>query len=183
MARESGALTPRDTNRIARDGDVEFAWEHAKENVQPARRGRDASALRDALRASTRGADDAGETREAMREKMWDAATRARGAEDDALGKWCGLIKWTEQTYATGNGRERELLPVLERCTRELQEVEAYKEDARYLASVDQVRGLLRRAGGYFQVFEGELDRAATGAVLRGVWGVFRGSSSVRGGE
>ncbi|ABO98879.1 predicted protein, partial [Ostreococcus lucimarinus CCE9901] len=52
---------------------------------------------------------------------------------DDALGAWCGLIKWTEQTYATGNGRERELLPVLERCTRELQEVEAYKEDARYL--------------------------------------------------
>lgn len=133
MAREDGALTPRDTNRIARDGDVEFAWEHAKENVQPARRGRDGCALRDALRATTRGGDREAEAREATRAKMWAAATRARGADDDALGAWCGLIKWTEQTYATGNGRERELLPVLERCTREMQEVEAYKEDARYL--------------------------------------------------
>ena len=42
------------------------------------------------------------------------------------------FIKWTEQTCTAG-GRETELLPLLERCTRELQEVPRYKDDSRYL--------------------------------------------------
>jgi checkpoint serine/threonine-protein kinase len=42
------------------------------------------------------------------------------------------FIKWTEQTFLAG-GRETELLPTLERCTRELQDVPRYKDDARYL--------------------------------------------------
>lgn len=44
----------------------------------------------------------------------------------------CRFIKWTEQTFTAG-GRETELLPLLERCTRELQELPRYKDDARYL--------------------------------------------------
>lgn len=42
------------------------------------------------------------------------------------------FIKWTEQTFTSG-GRETEVLPLLERCTRELQEVPRYRDDVRYL--------------------------------------------------
>ena len=42
------------------------------------------------------------------------------------------FIKWTEQTFTSG-GRETEVLPLLERCTRELQEVLRYRDDVRYL--------------------------------------------------
>ncbi len=42
------------------------------------------------------------------------------------------FIKWAENTFPSG-GRETEVLPLLERCTRELQEVPRYKDDARYL--------------------------------------------------
>ena len=153
--------SPRDTNRIDTvedetttvkkpnvdvrgDGDLEFAWEMSKENVQPLRRGRDGRALNSALRATTttqaaqatttttrREEAGAGETE---KERLWRRAIEATESGSlDALKEWCALIKWTEQTYATGNGRDKELLPLLERCARELQEVEAYKEDPRYL--------------------------------------------------
>ena len=120
-------------NRIARDGDVSFAWELSKENVQPVRGGRDGRALCDAVASSEGGRIGGKEEGEASAERdaLWAAATRAGSA--DALGDWCALIKWTERKYATGNGRERELMPVLERCARELQGEERYKEDARYL--------------------------------------------------
>lgn len=42
------------------------------------------------------------------------------------------FIKWTHDTFKAG-GNKSELLPLLERCTRELQGVERYKDDARYL--------------------------------------------------
>ena len=42
------------------------------------------------------------------------------------------FIKWTEQMFTSG-GRETEVLPLLERCTRELQEVPRYRDDVRYL--------------------------------------------------
>ena len=122
-------LVARETNRIA-DGDVGFAWEHAKENVRPVRGGRDGRRLNEALvKRETRGTTTSG--REAEKARLLAAATREDA--EDRLGEWCALIKWTEQTYATGNGLERELMPVLERCARELQEEERYKEDARYL--------------------------------------------------
>ena len=44
------------------------------------------------------------------------------------------FIKWAEQTFTSG-GRETEVLPLLERCTRELRETrfEQYRDDARFL--------------------------------------------------
>lgn len=42
------------------------------------------------------------------------------------------LIKWTQEAFSAG-GHKAELLPLLERCTRELQGVEAYRTDVRYL--------------------------------------------------
>jgi hypothetical protein len=42
------------------------------------------------------------------------------------------FIKWTQETFQSG-GHKGELLPLLERCTRELQTYPAYKNDVRYL--------------------------------------------------
>ena len=42
------------------------------------------------------------------------------------------FIKWTQDAFKAG-GSKSELLPLLERCTRELQGVERYRDDARYL--------------------------------------------------
>ena len=64
------------------------------------------------------------------RSAFWEAISNYDG--DDPLEVWVRFIKWTEQTCTAG-GRETELLPLLERCTRELQEVPRYKDDARYL--------------------------------------------------
>ena len=44
----------------------------------------------------------------------------------------CRFIKWTQETFQAG-GHKAELLPLLERCTRELQTVPRYKGDIRYL--------------------------------------------------
>lgn len=44
----------------------------------------------------------------------------------------CRFIKWTQDTFKTG-GHQAELLPLLERCTRELQDRLQYKSDIRYL--------------------------------------------------
>lgn len=42
------------------------------------------------------------------------------------------FIKWTRETFNTG-GHKAELLPLLERCTRELQAYPRYTDDSRYL--------------------------------------------------
>ena len=47
-------------------------------------------------------------------------------------GAKCRFIKWTQDTFKTG-GHQAELLPLLERCTRELQDRLQYKSDIRYL--------------------------------------------------
>ena len=44
----------------------------------------------------------------------------------------CRFIKWSQSTANT-NSRRTELLPLLERCTRELQASERYRGDVRYL--------------------------------------------------
>jgi hypothetical protein len=42
------------------------------------------------------------------------------------------FIKWTQETFSAG-GHKAELLPLLERCTRELQGGGRYASDIRYL--------------------------------------------------
>ena len=64
------------------------------------------------------------------RSAFWRAVAEYDG--DDPLEVWVRFIKWAENTFPSG-GRETEVLPLLERCTRELQEVPRYKDDARYL--------------------------------------------------
>lgn len=42
------------------------------------------------------------------------------------------FIKWTQEAFSAG-GHKAELLPLLERCTRELQAGGRYADDVRYL--------------------------------------------------
>ena len=44
----------------------------------------------------------------------------------------CSYIKWTQDAFKAG-GHKAELLPLLERCTRELQSNPRYQKDVRYL--------------------------------------------------
>jgi Mad3/BUB1 homology region 1 len=44
----------------------------------------------------------------------------------------CRYIKWVQQTYRSG-GAKAQLLPLLERCTRELEALPRYRSDHRYL--------------------------------------------------
>ena len=70
-------LAPRDTNqRIVADGDVEFAWELSKENVQPLKRGRDARALSSALSSAATGmsASAGGDAVEEEKRTRWARA-------------------------------------------------------------------------------------------------------------
>lgn len=53
----------------------------------------------------------------------------------------CRFIKWTQDTFKSG-GHRAEVLPLLERCTRELQYNAQYKDDVRYLRVwIQYVRG------------------------------------------
>jgi Mad3/BUB1 homology region 1 len=44
----------------------------------------------------------------------------------------CRYIKWVQQAYRSG-GEKAQLLPLLERCTRELEAFPRYRSDHRYL--------------------------------------------------
>jgi hypothetical protein len=50
----------------------------------------------------------------------------------DHLTWCCRYIKWTKETFSAG-GHKSELLPLLERCTREFHQDARYKNDIRYL--------------------------------------------------
>lgn len=54
------------------------------------------------------------------------------GRQPPATLGYCRFIKWTQETFQAG-GHKAELLPLLERCTRELQSLPKYKGDIRYL--------------------------------------------------
>ena len=83
------------------------------------------------------------------------------------------FIKWAEQTFTSG-GRETEVLPLLERCTRELRETrfEQYRDDARFLRVWVKYADLGKQPHDIFKFLETVRYRAETHAVLRGVRGV-----------
>ncbi|KAK9822716.1 hypothetical protein WJX81_007865 [Elliptochloris bilobata] len=67
---------------------------------------------------------------EEQRRRFWQEIADYKG--QDPLEVWLRFVKWTQDTFKAG-GSKSELLPLLERCTRELQGVERYRDDARYL--------------------------------------------------
>ena len=85
------------------------------------------------------------------RSAFWTALSTYEGT--DPLEVWVRFIKWAEQTFHSG-GRETEILPLLERCTRELREApenfEKYKDDPRYLRVWVKYADLCKEPGDIF---------------------------------
>ncbi|NP_001239175.2 mitotic checkpoint serine/threonine-protein kinase BUB1 beta isoform X1 [Oryzias latipes] len=110
---------------MAEGGDVE--WELSKENIQPLRRGRDISALHQALSQQQDGPTSAiNQQRQTFESelRMYDG--------DDPLGVWDRYIKWTEQTFPQG-GKESNLTTLLERAVTRFTEDKRYHNDPRYV--------------------------------------------------
>ncbi|XP_069008090.1 mitotic checkpoint serine/threonine-protein kinase BUB1 beta [Embiotoca jacksoni] len=110
---------------MAEGGDVE--WELSKENIQPLRRGRDISALHQALSQQQDGPTSAiNQQRQAFESEL-------RLYEgDDPLSVWDRYIKWTEQTFPQG-GKESNLATLLERVVTRFTEEKTYHDDPRYV--------------------------------------------------
>ena len=60
------------------------------------------------------------------------STTLHNNRSEDGILLACRFIRWTQETYASG-GHQAELIPLLERCMRELQALPQYKDDVRYL--------------------------------------------------
>ncbi|XP_054469430.1 mitotic checkpoint serine/threonine-protein kinase BUB1 beta isoform X2 [Anoplopoma fimbria] len=110
---------------MAEGGDVE--WELSKENIQPLRRGRDASALHQALSQQQDGLNSA------INQQRQSFESELRMYEgDDPLDVWDRYIKWTEQTFPQG-GKESNLATLLERAVYRFTEEKKYHQDPRYV--------------------------------------------------
>ncbi|GAB4819517.1 hypothetical protein N2152v2_006563 [Parachlorella kessleri] len=108
-------------------------WELSKENFQPLKAGRKASGLRDNT------AELRKQLVEEQKREFWEEIATYSG--EDPLEVWLKFIKWTQETFQAG-GHKAELLPLLERCTRELQTLPRYKDDIRYLRVWENEMGL-----------------------------------------
>eukprot|EP00873_Tetraselmis_striata_P034415 jgi/Tetstr1/454679/TSEL_041568.t1 len=100
-------------------------WELCKENYQPLRAGRKAATEEGGSVQTARN-----DAVEAKRRAFWKEIAEYDG--EDPLEVWLRFVKWVQQTFTAG-GHQSELVPLLERCTRELQGREEYREDVRYL--------------------------------------------------
>lgn len=106
-----------------------FDWEECKENFQPVKDGRKPGVLANCSNKSTKGVLQPKGVEEDRRHFV-DAIERYQG--EDPLEKWLDYIKWTKDTFVSG-GQKSEMLPLLEKCTREFHNDARYKEDIRYL--------------------------------------------------
>ena len=107
---------------------MEPAWDDSKENLQPVRDGRKPEVLLDTMSKERNALQPKGV--EAQRVRFVRAIEGYTG--DDPLEGWVEYIKWTKDTFVSG-GKTSELLPLLEKCTREFHQSEQYRNDIRYL--------------------------------------------------
>uniref|UniRef100_A0AAY4CYN1 BUB1 N-terminal domain-containing protein n=1 Tax=Denticeps clupeoides TaxID=299321 RepID=A0AAY4CYN1_9TELE len=107
------------------EGDVE--WELSKENIQPLRRGRDISALHQALSLQ----QEASNSTVCQHRQAFEAELRVNDGEDP-LDVWDRYIKWTVQTFPQG-GKESNISVLLERAITRFAEEKKYYNDSRYL--------------------------------------------------
>ncbi|KAM3871297.1 mitotic checkpoint serine/threonine-protein kinase BUB1 beta [Diretmus argenteus] len=110
---------------MAEGGDAE--WELSKENIQPLRRGRDISALHQALSQQQEGLSSA----VSQQKQAFESELRIYDG-DDPLDVWDRYIKWTEQTFPQG-GKESNLAMLLERVVTRFTEENKYSNDPRYV--------------------------------------------------
>eukprot|EP01113_Clastostelium_recurvatum_P026652 TRINITY_DN3198_c0_g1_i3.p1 TRINITY_DN3198_c0_g1~~TRINITY_DN3198_c0_g1_i3.p1 ORF type:complete len:1237 (+),score=310.06 TRINITY_DN3198_c0_g1_i3:59-3712(+) len=100
-------------------------WEHAKENIQPLKTGRDPSKLSGLFKDG----QDASSKIEEQR-RLYEAALHNNN-DDDKLMMWINYITWAQQTFPAEQNQQ--VLPLLQRCTTELEENPMYQNDIRYL--------------------------------------------------
>ncbi|KAL0969192.1 hypothetical protein UPYG_G00223690 [Umbra pygmaea] len=113
------------TNTMAEGGEVE--WELCKENIQPLKKGRDISALREALSHQQEGSS----SHINQHKQAFESELRVYEG-DDPLDVWDRYVKWTEQTYPQG-GKESNLSVLLERAVVRFTEDKKYHNDKRYI--------------------------------------------------
>ncbi|TRY92461.1 hypothetical protein DNTS_028169 [Danionella cerebrum] len=102
-------------------------WEYSKENIQPLRQGRSASALQQALTQQQEGSH----TTLNLKKQSFESELRLYNG-DDPLDVWVRYIKWTKQTYPQG-GKESNLSVLLERAVMRFTADEKYQNDVRYV--------------------------------------------------
>lgn len=110
---------------MAEGGDAE--WELSKENIQPLKRGRDVSALHQALSQQQGGPSAAVN----QQQQAFESELRIYNG-DDPLDVWDRYVKWTEQMFPQG-GKESHLATLLERAVELFTEEKRYHNDTRYI--------------------------------------------------
>ncbi|ODQ80754.1 hypothetical protein BABINDRAFT_7450 [Babjeviella inositovora NRRL Y-12698] len=103
--------------------------EGQKENIQPVKEGRSASALAATFSV---GADDL-RRNQAARRAEFEAAIVDSDEHDDPLEIYLDYLQWTKDNFPQGSNVESGLIQLLERCTLRFRDTEYYKNDARYL--------------------------------------------------
>ncbi|XP_056006228.1 mitotic checkpoint serine/threonine-protein kinase BUB1-like isoform X2 [Ostrea edulis] len=100
-------------------------WELSKENVQPIRQGRHFDDLNAALQSNV--------DHSLLKRKKQNFEEELRSySGEDPLEVWFSYVLWTEQAFPKG-GNESPLWQLLERCIREFNETNMYKNDRRYV--------------------------------------------------
>lgn len=105
------------------------AFEHQKENIQPLREGRSAVALartfHDPPLLQKNAVDNA--------RQQFEEELQSSEESDDPLEIWVRYIKWTKDTFPSGQSADSGFVQLLERCTKALMGFRYYKNDPRYL--------------------------------------------------
>ncbi|TGZ76976.1 hypothetical protein EX30DRAFT_367053 [Ascodesmis nigricans] len=106
--------------------------EQHKENITPISSGRSARALASALSPLALNPTAAKSEHYARRTEFEEELKHASEL-DDPLDVWLRYIKWTNDTFPSGNSAESGLLNLIERCTRQFVKDTQYANDPRYL--------------------------------------------------
>lgn len=107
---------------------VDFeAFEGTKENLQPLKKGRNLAALKSLIDKEPKGTDEELELQRCAHEEKIKTYVG-----DDPLVPWLDFITWTQQAYSSG-GVKSMLIQLLEKCTKEFQHDERYRNSDKYL--------------------------------------------------
>lgn len=111
---------------------VDFtAFEGSKENIQPLKQGRNPLALKKQFENVDKKPTGAVEDKLAKEREAKEAAIHNYEG-DDPLIPWLNYITWTQQNYSSG-GLKSYLVQLLEKCTKQFQNDERYRNNLKYL--------------------------------------------------
>ena len=108
--------------------DIQTIYE-SKENIQPIAKGRSASTLSNILKSDRKSRKIELDEVHSKFEKEIDESKE----DDDPFKVYSDYIKWVIEAYPSGESHESNLVPLLERTTRNFKDDERYQRDIRYL--------------------------------------------------